>query len=345
MEISEINHIDALAAYGKDWDSLVDWNRAGATELSYPWVTNTWRYLRRGCELKVLLATEKGRLVGVAPLMVEGDRFKTIRFIAAENSNHADFVAAPDAERFPSAALGYLLDRKYEWDRIVLDYIPESSGTLTALRDLYPKSIHPDASSACPYVLTAEGWEEFVRNSRKSLIRTPKSKLRKLGDLKFYHCATYDEVSDGLDSLVRHHRARYANTATPSRFEKPEERDFLKAISPLLWEKGLLDLSILALDGRPIALFYALVSSKRYLLYLTAFDGELAAFSPGTLLQYDFFRSAFENGFSEIDFGRGVHPYKLLWTDKIAMAYKISFDKPGLRQSLRKIYGLLHSNR
>ena len=79
MEISEINHIDALAAYGKDWDSLVDWNRAGATELSYPWVTNTWRYLRRGCELKVLLATEKGRLVGVAPLMVEGDRFKTIR--------------------------------------------------------------------------------------------------------------------------------------------------------------------------------------------------------------------------------------------------------------------------
>jgi hypothetical protein len=91
---------------------------------------------------------------------------------------------------------------------------------------------------------------------------------------------------------------------------------------PALAEAGKLRFWKLALDGRPVAMLFAVVEGARGWLGKIAYDERLARFSPGVLLVLQATRSIFEEGLVEVDScAIPGHPMiDRLWAGRIALA-------------------------
>jgi CelD/BcsL family acetyltransferase involved in cellulose biosynthesis len=81
----------------------------------------------------------------------------------------------------------------------------------------------------------------------------------------------------------------------------------------LLHGAGLLRLHALRLDGRIVAVMYALAAKRRAYCYICGFDPEFAALSPGTLILGHSIWQAVREGADEVDFLRGQERFKYFW--------------------------------
>ncbi len=75
----------------------------------------------------------------------------------------------------------------------------------------------------------------------------------------------------------------------------------------------MLHLHALRIDGRVIAVQYVLQHRRRAYLYITGFDHDFGALSPGTLLTWHVLQEALRRGNCEFDFLRGRERYKYVW--------------------------------
>jgi CelD/BcsL family acetyltransferase involved in cellulose biosynthesis len=90
-------------------------------------------------------------------------------------------------------------------------------------------------------------------------------------------------------------------------------RRFHETASSALLERGMLYLHALRIERRIIAAQYVLQHRRRAYLYITGFDPEFGALSPGALLTSHVLQEALRRGNSEFDFLRGRERYKYVW--------------------------------
>jgi CelD/BcsL family acetyltransferase involved in cellulose biosynthesis len=78
-------------------------------------------------------------------------------------------------------------------------------------------------------------------------------------------------------------------------------------------ERGLLDLTLLEVDGHAVAGSIGFVDRGTYYYYLPAWDPALAALAPSSLLLAHLIERAYERGLHRFDFMLGEEPYKASW--------------------------------
>jgi CelD/BcsL family acetyltransferase involved in cellulose biosynthesis len=128
-----------------------------------------------------------------------------------------------------------------------------------------------------------------------------------------FETATLASLSEFLEALFSLHQARWHRLDRPGVLADPAIRDFHRAAAPLLLAAGLLRLHALRLDERIVAVVYALFARDRAYSYLSGFDPELGAISPGTLTVGHAIRHAMAEGAREFDFLRGRERFKYFW--------------------------------
>ena len=79
----------------------------------------------------------------------------------------------------------------------------------------------------------------------------------------------------------------------------------------------MLRLFFLRVNGRPIAMVYALEDGDTCYLLKGGYDPAYRRHSPGTLLLHAVVSHCFAAGLSRIEFHGGAQPYKLLWTNSV----------------------------
>jgi CelD/BcsL family acetyltransferase involved in cellulose biosynthesis len=328
LAIDEITTRDELEALAPAWQQLWDAAPASTPFQSPAWLIPWWREIGGG-ELRVQIARQDDRLVGLLPLYLQHEGGKLLP-LGIGISDYLDGLfeegCAPDVV---DAMLLRLAERD-DWRRCELHPLRACSPLLEARA---PSGCSDEvlAFEPCLVVEVPAGGRELD----DALPRKIRANLRYFGRRAAcagrvsFETATAATLSEFLEALFCLHDARWHQLGQPGVLADPAIRRFHRAAAPLLLSAGLLRLHVLRLDQRIAAALYVLCTRRRACLYLSSFDPELGARSPGTLILGHSIRHAVREGAREIDFLRGRERYKYFWGARERPCYGRILNRAG----------------
>jgi CelD/BcsL family acetyltransferase involved in cellulose biosynthesis len=121
----------------------------------------------------------------------------------------------------------------------------------------------------------------------------------------------------GLDELLREgfavESASWKGDAGTAIAARPETSRFYREVATWATERGMLRLTCVRLDDRPIAFGYYLSDGGVRYSLKTAFDPRFREVAPGKLLARAALKDAFDDGCTRFDFLGDDEPYKVEW--------------------------------
>lgn len=324
-----------LEALVPEWTSLWQADRRATPFGSPEWLLPWWRHVGVG---ELFTVTIRGggddRLIGLLPMYVytqpkDGERH--LLLLGAGTSDYLDglFASNAEAERIAEAALGELARHRDRWDRAFLHQLRENSPLLAWARRAGWKSFHSDPCSS----VQVEGWARLPAKIRLNSGRY-RRRAEARGRLSFTCAATADEAKGSLDDLIALHAKRWQDDGVlTSSAVQQHHRESV----PRLREAKLLAMLSLKLDGRTVAVLYALLDpplrareggERRMYSYLIGFDPEYGDLSPGTLLLSYAFDQCEAGGITRLDMLRGGEGYKHLWGAVLEPTFGFELPEP-----------------
>lgn len=263
----------------------------------------------------LLLGYEADELVGVASLATD-PREKEIRFLAANTADYCDFLTPPELRaEFIDAVFSAL--RKTDAASISLANLPADSGTPDALRDTageYGFHIHMRPAYLCAQVeLGSVEQREQLKASLvgKKKLRRYLREMEKKGQVTFAHLQSWEEIQPALPIFADAHVARFLHTRRVSSLAAPERRFFLEELAQRFDGRGVVTLSLLKIQDRPVAWNYGFQFHGSWFWYQPTFDSSQEENSPGhCLLSRIVIEACDMDGMQRVDLGLGAEGYK-----------------------------------
>jgi CelD/BcsL family acetyltransferase involved in cellulose biosynthesis len=320
--ITDFAELEALAG---DWGRL--WNSAPRRDVfnAFAWARAWWRSCGSRLSLYTPVAYRGDRVVGILPLVIDGC---TLRFLGFGHSDYNDMLCdAEDATDVLEAALRALFQRPTAWDSCVLENVPESAWLVACLDKLsgwLRARLHLSFCNHCPRVALETAGAEPLKSilKKKSLLRHEKA-LSRLGDVRFRHMESRDEIRSHLPAFFRQHIARRALAGDKSLFCAEEACCFYRALVDELDPQRELRFSVLELDERPIAYHFGFEVHGTFFWYKPTFDADLCGYSPGEVLLKKLFEHAGQKRLQVFDFTVGDEAFKNRFANQVHRNYRL----------------------
>jgi len=263
----------------------------------------------------LMLGYEGETLVGVASLATDATE-KAISFFSATTADYCDFVSLPQLrQEFVDAILAEL--KRNSMSSITLANLPADSSTVDALRRA-PKNqwrhVFMRPAYICSQVQLGTGEQRLaLRNAlvAKKKIRRYLRAMEREGPISFVHLSSREQIEAAMPDFVNAHVARFVATGRTSSLETPERRCFLEELAKRFDGAGLVTLSQLRIQDRPVAWNLGFRFHKSWFWYQPTFDGRYEENSPGHCLLARIVIDACESeGMEVVDLGLGAEGYK-----------------------------------
>jgi CelD/BcsL family acetyltransferase involved in cellulose biosynthesis len=302
----DLQTLDAIAQVVPEWDELA--TRAGASPFQRPgWFEAWWRSFGRG-RLRIVTLRRDGRLAGVAPLV---QRWGTTLAAANVHSPEFEFLAEdPTAER--ELAEQVFAHRPLHTS---FCYLPEGTSTTNELYRAargHRRRLFTVVMQRSPYLELDGDWERFERGLSTKFVKDLHRRRRALelaGQVSV-------EVGGGLESLdevFRVEASGWKGRRGTAILSKAKTYRFYEEVAAWAARRGYLRLAFLRLDGRPVAVQYALEDCGRWYFLKGGVDPAAKRYAPGKLLVHELLRRAFDRGLSSFEFLGDAEPWKLDW--------------------------------
>jgi len=294
-----------------------------------PFVTPAWQRLwldhfQGDRRLLVLTARDGERLVGVAPLLVDGDRAELVGHYSI--CDYMDVVVTPG---FEAAFFAQLLGRLAADGIRALDLrgIRAASPSLAPLTAAAPGAgfaVAREDEALSPGVELAGGWEEYLGLLTKKDRHELRRKLRRLdsaGDVQLRVVTEPAEASELLDTLFRlmrissHHKEEF--------LERPGMEAFFREMVSVMAEERMLRFYLLTVDGLPVASVLNFDLGGVLYMYNSGYDPQYSSYAVGLMSKALLIRDAIEAGRSCVDFLRGDESYKYDLGGKDQQVYRL----------------------
>ncbi len=302
---------EAFSTLEADWRGLM-----ARSSLAHPfydpaWHACWWRNFGAG-ELFIYAARdEDGALAGLAPFTLGGDG--RLRLTGGDDlSDYLDIVAADGAHPAVWRAILSALraPRAPDWRELSLRGIPEASPTIPALEALTEGAASVSREEVCPVISLPGSWEEFAAALQPRDERDLRRKARKAGmenGLAYERTASGEALGGDLDDFIALHALSQPEKA---KFWNPARKSFFEDASREMLALGLLDLTIMRVDGHPVAAHLSFDYRNRVYLYNSGFDPVERELSAGVVLLARKVEEAIRAGRSAFDMLRGGEAYK-----------------------------------
>jgi CelD/BcsL family acetyltransferase involved in cellulose biosynthesis len=300
----------------EDWNALA--RSTGSPFLTVQWIAAWWRAFGTGRFTCLVLRDGRGSLrAGACCRRLAGGRLAAV---ANAHTGDWDVVAAnTQARRALWQVLAGLGERAVHLaairSRTSLDEADEE------LRGAGYSTVQTTGVRS-PYLELPGSWEELLgsvsRNLRSQLGRRRRA-LEREGNLVFRTTLGRDdeELERDLAAFFRVESSGWKSGAGTAILSDPRtERlytDFARAAAAAGW----LRLSLLELDGVPVAADLNCAFAGGMFLIKTGFDERYGQFSPGLVLRGEVLRAAVQEGARFYDFLGGPDSYKLRWTAEL----------------------------
>jgi CelD/BcsL family acetyltransferase involved in cellulose biosynthesis len=228
-----------------------EWRSCPQTALrasSPSWLRTWWAEFGGGRELVLLAAREEGRLVGVVPLMRDGE---TLTF--AGNTKVCDYMDFPCADGREQELLEALFRALGEepWKELSLWAMRQDSPALAALPAVCAglgHSFATEAEDVCPGIDLPADWEEYLsslgKKDRHELRRSCAVAAGRDGGTGGYrHPGRNEGALDDFLRMLRESRSDKANSGTA------EMERFFRSLAVTLAGDGLVEMLFLRLSG------------------------------------------------------------------------------------------------
>jgi CelD/BcsL family acetyltransferase involved in cellulose biosynthesis len=274
------------------------------------WLTAWWTYFGRNHRPLILRVDVRGRMAGVAPLMVQNG---TARFMGSEDlCDHGDFPSNPfHREVFFSALLRHLKDMgvhrlmlaSVRPDSAVLRWIVPAAHAAGCRVSVLPKGVSMEMGLPA-------SWEAYLGALEGKQRHEVRRKLRRASEAGRMTLRTVQhaaEASAGMDGFLRLFRR---SRPDKRRFLTPEREAFFRALADELSRAGMLRLNLIEIDNRPAAATFCVHLGNTTYLYNSGFDPVFRNISIGIVSKLMSIRESIENGFEVYDFLNGTERYK-----------------------------------
>jgi CelD/BcsL family acetyltransferase involved in cellulose biosynthesis len=323
------------------WERL---RRRAPTEslfMTPDWLETWCRHLGSGRPL-VFGIEDGGEVEALAPIdrtWVGG--LAVLRPLGLGVSDYFDLLLPPEAERRQLALAAFadaLVGRAGAWDALDLRGVPAESPTVRELGAVASARgmRHAVVPGHSRPAITLDGtWDEFL-NGRPGRFRyNLRSRLRRLeerGTVRFRTMSRPSEVRWAMVALTELHARRWRGQHTSTiDSSSSAARRFYGEAAQRYADRGMLDLTLLEVDGRPVAGSLGFIDGDTYYYYLPAFEPELATLAPSSLLLAHLIERAYERGLRRFDFMLGDEPYKARWATEERQTVNLVVGAPTLR--------------
>jgi CelD/BcsL family acetyltransferase involved in cellulose biosynthesis len=300
-----------LERLGSIGEARAEW-AALAESAQNPFATPEWceawlKHIGGDCEPHLFAARQQdGTLVAIVPLVVARGRYvRKARFLGFGPSNELGPIAsADDREAAASALTEALAATRRNWDVFIGEQLPGNGWADRLGATLVGRK-------ADPVVRGAWGsWDDYLASRSSNFRQELRRKQRRLGErgLAFREVEDASQLDGALDVLFELHRERWGEQA--SRWFAGREQ-FQRDFSRVAFERGWLRVSVLELEGRPVAAYHGLRFGDSGWSYQFGRDPAEDSSSVGLIMTAHAVRGSIEEGATAFRLGPGNQPYKL----------------------------------
>jgi CelD/BcsL family acetyltransferase involved in cellulose biosynthesis len=305
-----------------DWNRLVEHNHTQVPFLDFDYL-RVWWETRGGGEwpgasLALVTACEDGRLVGVGPFFHTADHQGQPRLMllgSIEVSDYLDVIVEQGRlQEFTDALLPFLAQADLPaWSSIDLYNLFETSPTPGALQTAAGRAGWTYQSQRvyhCPYIPLPGDWETYLAGIDKKQRHEIRRKLRRL-ETADVSCRWYlVEDAAGLDAEYDAFVRLMEQDEEKVNFLTQPMREFFRSVVHWAFDKGILHLAFLEIDGKKAATYLAFDLLNHLWVYNSGISREYYEYSPGWVLLSYQLQWANEQKRAAFDFMRGDEEYK-----------------------------------
>ena len=304
--IEEID-FDRFAAYRNDSGHALAWECLfGLPEWQRVW----WREFGGPSQLNILRAGHQGEVIGIAPLMVSGQRASFIG--GADVCDYLDFIVSPaKAADFFNLLLDHL--KRHGISELDLGPLHPKS---TVLSSLVPIVEHRGGKfSLTPQDVTLEldlpaTWDEYLgllKGKQRHEVRRKLRRLHEAGDINFRVIEDAREIPPQITTFFELFKASSDRKAA---FMTDQMVSFFQALASAMAASKILKLYILELNAAPVAASMCFDFNAARHLYNSGYDPRFSALSVGLVCKVLSIKDAIESGCKTYDFLKGAETYK-----------------------------------
>lgn len=295
----------------RDWSDLVAADPTGSFFHTPRYLKLYWEEFGTEAQLALVLGSDGGRTVGIAPFEVAGE---TLRFLGGtEVTDYMGPLALPGFEDVFAKELVTTVSGIGAWSSGHLEGIPEDSpwlDRLAAAAGSEGLGVEVGDDDVAPLLLLPGTYDEYLAALPSKLRHEIRRKARRLDAETGGHrlaFATADSLVEDLDCFVEMHRS---SEGPKGKFMQPGMEIFFRRLGEEFIEEGTFRLGFVEVDGQKLAGAIGFRFGDRFNLYNSAYDHARSALSPGMVLVADLIDSAIEDGCSAFDMLKGDIPYK-----------------------------------
>jgi CelD/BcsL family acetyltransferase involved in cellulose biosynthesis len=293
-----------------EWGRLAE--RVAATPFLHPGFVLAWQRAFGSGLLTLATVRRAGDLVAALPFVRHGGA------VAAPANWHTPQVGVLGEDNHSAKALAEVLDVVHP-RRISLAFVDREDERTSALcagieqagyRTLQRTLTHS------PYLELDGDWDGFESNMGPDVragLRRRRRRLEERGKVSF-------EVQDGqsclqqwFDEVVKVEAMGWKGSQATAIGSRPDTLDFYREIATWAAERNWLRIHFLRLEGRPLAVSFALRANGVHYGLKIGYDAEYRRFAPGLLLLHEIVRNAFAVGVRRVEMLGADEAYKRNW--------------------------------
>lgn len=348
MQAELIDKIERLYAIKPLWDNLLARFPARDFFLLPHWFFAWWDVFKKGKSLFFVALWKKKELYGLFPLYkTNKGPFGIISFTGHPRlADRMDFIISPGHEKECLSLFSSWIFSRHDWDLLSLRQFAPFSNNSELLNQILEKSgkrCNLSIDDHCHFIST-DKYQGFDAYLKSAISKSRRSSLRKMGN-RLNRCeevewnvlnSVDDSMVDEMAELDSKRSARGLKGL--SFFHSPLNKVFLKRLSKQIINHENVLLFTLRIHGSLSS--YALIFkyNNKLLGYQTSFDMNLSRLSVGTQTFFQCIKYAFENNYEELDFLRGEHAYKNIYTQTYRQNKCLFVYKGNLKSYILYLY-------
>ncbi len=322
-------HNEEFDRVSAEWEGLI-------TQMPdpIPFATPTWqrvwlKHFLGERSLRLLTIRDGERLIGIAPLISEGDRAEFVGNYSI--CDYMDVVVTPGFEpQFFASLLEHLAERGAK--TLDLRGLRLETPTLAAITAAAPAAgftaVREDEALS-PKVCLPDTWDEYLSTLSKKDRHELRRKLRRLdtagGDVALKVVTESVEAATELDTLF--HLMRISSHHKEEFLDRPGMEAFFREMTATMAAEGMLRFYFLTFDGVAVASVLNFDLGGQLYMYNSGYDPAYSHYAVGLMSKTLLIKDAIENGRRCVDFLRGDEAYKYDLGGKDQQVYRLVLTK------------------
>lgn len=330
MEVKLIQDKTGFFDLKEEWELLQEKANQITFYNTFHFLFNWWDIysVEKSCELFLICISEKGKLIGIAPLMIERRRFLLVSYKVLKFIGRADFLnVIIDKDTKAQSVLKKMfetINASNLWDKLELTHISQNSDLahFCFKSELYNRSFENLGENPTLDIGQSQEFSSYKKGFFKKNINYYHNKLKKDFD------ATLEIVPGNraglLNQIATVHKNRNKSSGDRrSLFEDPTTFNFVKRIYD---DGSTMTFLLKSKDNEIISYATCYVYNRVVHNWNTSFNLNYRDYSAGDLIYYELIKYCFEHRdeIKSIDFGAGRYPWKFRLTNSFFYTYKLN---------------------